>query len=178
MKWAQIAADQPALGRVVHDRMIKPGVVLLGTTRRDGSARISGVEPLVMDGELWLSMMSTSMKARDLERDPRIVMHSIITGPQPATEVKVRGTVRPEPSRQVQQAFSAEAARQLGWRPVVGQFTLFAAGVDEVTVIGSDSETGAQYVARWPAGQEYLRPATTVTSLGPPEPVRRLFSVR
>ena len=37
-------------------------------------------------------------------------MHSIVTGPQPATEVKVRGTVRPEPRRQVQQAFSAEAA--------------------------------------------------------------------
>ena len=62
MKWTQIAADQPALGRVVHDRMIKPRVVLLGTTRRDGSARISGVKPLVMDGELWLSMMSTSTK--------------------------------------------------------------------------------------------------------------------
>jgi len=39
----------------------------------------------------------------------------------------------------------------------VGQFTLFAAEVDDVTVIGSDSETGAQYVARWPSGQEYLR---------------------
>ena len=66
MKWTQIAADQPALGRVVHDRMIKPGAVLLGTTRGDGSARISGVEPLVMDGELWLSMMSTSTKALNL----------------------------------------------------------------------------------------------------------------
>ncbi len=66
MKWTQIAADQPALGRVVHDRMIKPGVVLLGTTRWVGPARISGVEPLVMGGELGLSMMSTSMKALDL----------------------------------------------------------------------------------------------------------------
>jgi hypothetical protein len=66
--------------------MIKAGAVLLGTTRRDGSARISGVEPLVMDGELWLSMMSTSRKARDLERDPRIVMHSIITGPRPVAQ--------------------------------------------------------------------------------------------
>lgn len=37
--------------------------------------------------------------------------------------------------------------------------------------------TTAQYVARWPAGQEYLRPATIATSLRPPEPVRRLLSV-
>jgi hypothetical protein len=42
MKWTQIAADQPALGRVVHDRTIKPGVILLDTIRRDGSARMSG----------------------------------------------------------------------------------------------------------------------------------------
>jgi hypothetical protein len=55
---------------------------------------------------------------------------------------------------------------------------LFAADVDDVTVIGPDSETGAQYVARWPAGQEYLRPATTATTLGVPEPVRRLLGVR
>ena len=62
MRWAEIAAHEPALGAVAQDRLIKPGVLLIGTTRRDGSARISGVEPLVMDGELWLSMMPGSAK--------------------------------------------------------------------------------------------------------------------
>jgi hypothetical protein len=176
MKWAEIAGCEPALGTVVHDRLIKPGVVLVGTTRRDGSARISGVEPLVMHGELWLSMMRTSAKVADLDRDSRIQLHSIITGPQAATEVKVRGTARAETARDVQQQYAAEAARQLGWRPVVGEFALFVVGVDDVTVIGYDTETGAQYVARWPEGQEYLRPSTTPTSLGPPQPVRRLLS--
>ena len=42
MKWTEIAGREPALGTVLHDRLIKPGVVLVGTTRRDGSARISG----------------------------------------------------------------------------------------------------------------------------------------
>lgn len=176
MKWAEIAGCERALGTVVHDRLIKPGVVLVGTTRRDGSARISGVEPLIMDGELWLSMMRTSAKVADLDRDSRIQLHSIITGPQAATEVKVRGIARAEKSGEVQRQYAAEAARQLGWRPVVGEFALFAVNVDDVTVIGYDSETGAQYVARWPEGQEYLRPSTTPTSLGPPQPVRRLLS--
>ena len=36
-----------------------------------------------MDGELWLSMMPASTKARDLYRDPRILLHSIITVPPP-----------------------------------------------------------------------------------------------
>jgi hypothetical protein len=56
MKWSEIAAWEPALGAVARDRLIGPGVLLVGTTRRDGSARISGVEPLVVHDDLWLSM--------------------------------------------------------------------------------------------------------------------------
>jgi hypothetical protein len=48
--------------------------------------------------------------------------------------------------------------------------------VGDVTYIGYDEATGAQHVARWPAGEEYLRPATTPTSLGPREPVRRVLT--
>ena len=83
MRWSEFAACQPALAAVAHDQLIGPGVVLIGTRRRDNSARISGVEPLIMDGELWLSMMPASTKARDLRRDPRILLHSIITNPSP-----------------------------------------------------------------------------------------------
>ncbi len=60
MKWSEIAAREPELGAVARDRLIRPGVLLAGTIRRDGSARISGVEPLIMNGDLWLSMMRTS----------------------------------------------------------------------------------------------------------------------
>jgi hypothetical protein len=176
MKWSEIAARQPALGAVAHDKLIKPGALLVGTTRRDGSARISGVEPVVMSGELWLSMMQASTKARDLYRDPRILLHSLVTGPEAAVEIKLRGAVRTETDQGVHEQYAAAVAAELGWQPVVGQFTLFAVDVTDVTYIAFDSETGAQHVARWPAGVEYLRPATTPTSLGPPQPVRRLLS--
>ena len=69
MKWSAIAASEPALDAVAFDRLIRPGVLLVGTVRRDGSPRISGAEPLVMDGDLWLSMMSASAKAKDLARE-------------------------------------------------------------------------------------------------------------
>src|SRR5262245_59916168 len=49
MKWSAVAAGEPALGVAVFDRLIRPGVLLVGTIRRDGSPRISGAEPLVMD---------------------------------------------------------------------------------------------------------------------------------
>src|SRR5579859_4292520 len=89
MRWSEFADRQPMLAAAAHDQLIKPGVVLAGTTRRDGSARISGVEPLIMDGELWLSMMPASAKARDLYRDPRILLHSIITSPSPQAEITI-----------------------------------------------------------------------------------------
>ena len=176
MKWSEIAAREPALGAVARERLIGPRVLLVGTTRRDGSARISGVEPLVMDGDLWLSMMPGSAKALDLARDPRILLHSVVTGPEAAPEIKVRGTARPVTDGAVQRAYVAAAAAQLGWRPVVGEFTLLVIDISDVTYIGYDPDTGDQHVARWPAGLEYLRPATTPTSLGPPQPVRRLLS--
>jgi hypothetical protein len=48
--------------------------------------------------------------------------------------------------------------------------------IAEVTYIGHDVDSNAQHVARWPAGEEYLRPSLTPTSLGPPEPVQRLLT--
>jgi Pyridoxamine 5'-phosphate oxidase len=107
MKWSAIAASEPALDAVVFDRLIRPGVLLAGTVRRDGSPRISGAGPLVMDGDLWLSMMRTSVKVMDLARDPRILLHSIVTGPEPTAEVKVRGTVRAEDDPGVQRRYAA-----------------------------------------------------------------------
>ena len=64
--------------------------------------------------------------------------------------------------------------RPRAWRD--GPFTLFAADVDDLTYISYDADNGAQHVARWPDSDEYLRTATTPTSLGPREPVRRLLA--
>jgi hypothetical protein len=175
MRWCELAAQQPALGAVVHDQLIGPGVLLVGTTRRDGSARISGAEPLIMDGQLWLSMMPASTKARDLYRDPRILLHSIVTNPAPSAEIMIRGIARTETARDVQREYAAAVMAHLGWQPVPGEFALFTVDIQDVTFIGHDAGTDAQHVARWPAGDEYLRPILTPTTLGPPQPARRLL---
>jgi hypothetical protein len=175
MRWSDFTSAQPALGQIARDKLIAPGVLLIGTARRDGTARISGVEPLILDGDLWLSMMRTSTKTRDLVRDSRIVLNSIVTGPEAGAEIKIRGTAREEMNTAAQERYAAAVTAQIGWQPVVGRFTLFAVDIDDVTYIGYDPQTHGQHVARWPAGVEFLRPATTPTSLGPPEPVQRLL---
>jgi hypothetical protein len=65
---------------------------------------------------------------------------------------------------------------QIGWQPVVGQFTLFLVEVADLAYIGSEPGTGAQHVARWPPGEEYIRPQLTPTSLGLPQAVSRLLT--
>ena len=176
MRWSEISARQPALGAIAGRLLIEPGVLLAGTIRRDGTARISGVEPLVLDGDLWLSMMSGSAKCRDLGRDPRVVLNSVITSPSPPAEIKVRGTARAVTGQDQQERYAAAVREQIGWQPVAGQFTLFVVEVADVTYIGSEPGTGAQHVARWPSGQEYIRPQLTPTSLGPPQAVSRLLT--
>jgi hypothetical protein len=167
MRWSEISARQPALGAVADRLLIEPGVAAGRDDPRDGTARISGVEPLVLDGDLWLSMMSGSAKSRDLGRDPRVVLNSVITSPSPPAEIKVRGTARAVTGQDRQERYAAAVQEQIGWQPVVGQFTLFIIEVADITYIGSEPGTGAQHVARWPSGEEYIRPQAVSRLLTP-----------
>ncbi|MGH7911996.1 MAG: hypothetical protein ACREQM_08505 [Candidatus Dormibacteraceae bacterium] len=174
MRWAEMVAGQPKLGEIARERLLGPGVVLVGTQRRDGTARVSGVEPLVMEGDLWLSMMN-SLKVLDLRRDPRLLVRSVLTKPAGEMEILLRGTARLELAEPVQARYAEAAAATLGWRPVVGQFTLFRVEIEDVSYIGFDPDTGAQHVARWPAGVEYVRSTITPTHYGPRQAVSRLL---
>lgn len=172
MHWSDMERAQPRLARLGQERLITPGVLLVATIRRDGTPRVSPVEPYLLDGDLWLSMMWQSAKARDLLRDPRILVHSVVTGPGDAGgEFKIRGTARAEHDQAVQRRYADGVARDLGWNPQPGRFHLFAVGISDVTFISYHPATGDQHVARWPPGREFLRRATTDTSVGDPEPV-------
>lgn len=74
--WAEFASAEPALASRVKERFAIRKHKTLATVRKDGSPRISGIEVEFADGELYLGMMPDSVKLRDLERDPRIALHS------------------------------------------------------------------------------------------------------
>ncbi len=100
------------------------------------------------------------------ERDPRVLLHSIVSGPdEPEAELKVRGTARIEHDPTVQRRY---AAANLGWNPTPGRFHLFRIDIDSVAFVRYDP-TGDQHVAVWPPGKEFVRRATSVTSVGDPE---------
>jgi hypothetical protein len=176
MDWSDVEDAQPRLARRGYQLLIEPGVVLVVTIRRDGTARLSPVEPLVLGGELWLSMMWQSGKARDLLRDPRILVHSIVAGREGAAgEFKVRGTARSVTDEEAQQRYADTVKGTLGWSPQPGRFHLFAVDISHVSFIRYDTASGDQYVAMWPPGREFIRRATSDTSVGDPEPATDLI---
>ena len=170
MRWSELAVSQPDLIEVGRRKLLDPGVVLVATIRRDGSPRLSAVEPFILDGELWLSMLFGSTKAKDLMRDPRVLVHSVITSRSGGGgEFKMRGTVQAQTDPDIQYRYSDAVTESLGWHPVPGEFHLFAVDIDDVTYIRYDDATGDQFVSRWPHGGEYVRRGTSATSLGPPQ---------
>jgi hypothetical protein len=184
MHWNQFANEQPGLGalaqrRLGQSRLGGPGVVLIGTVRADGTARISPVEPLFWEEDLWLSMLWGSRKAADLRRDQRVLVHSIVVGREGSLgEYKLRGRATVEDDPHVQARYAAAVKEQVGWSPVPGRFHLFWIDIAEVAFIRYDDTTGDQFVTRWPDGIEYVRRATSPTSLGEPEPRSELLNRR
>ena len=79
MTWAEFKAVAPELAAMGEAKFEETGLVLVGTLRKNGWPRISPVEPLIVEGRLYLGMMWRSRKALDLLRDPRCSIHSTVS---------------------------------------------------------------------------------------------------
>src|SRR5918911_146912 len=92
MIWRDLETAASEIARLGRQRLDRARVALLGTLRSDGWPRISPVEPYLTQGHLLFGAMSWSLKAHDLRRDPRCVLHSAVTGPDDAEgELRVYG---------------------------------------------------------------------------------------
>jgi hypothetical protein len=176
MRWHDLQDQQPRLGGIAQDRLIGPGVLLVVTIRKDGTPRLSPVEPFVLDGDLWLSMMLGSRKAADLGRDPRLLVHSIVSGPDGEEgEVKLRGTARGKDDEPTHRRYAEAVSAVLPWSPEVGRFHLFTMDIEQVTYVRYDNATGDQHLAIWPPAKEFVRRGTSATTVGEAEAVREIL---
>ena len=74
--WSELEVEAPELAALARGLLDSHVHKTLATLRRDGSPRISGTEVKFADGEIWFGSMWRSMKALDLQRDPRFALHS------------------------------------------------------------------------------------------------------
>ena len=153
MNWDEFntaAGELAEAGKKLFDRA---GVVLVGTLRKDGSPRISPVEPLIADGRLYLGMMPESFKAQDLLRDGRCTIHSLISDKHaPEGEFKLHGLAVNVQDPSERKLYCDELLKKIGWSPEGMPFHLFSIDILSAGVFSHDG--GAErLVKRWRAGE-------------------------
>jgi hypothetical protein len=153
--WSEVTGEAKALADAVRERFEATGLALLATLRRDGSPRISGVEPLFAGGELWLGMMPGSRKALDLRRDPRCALHNATVDKQVTKgDAKIAGhAIEVDDDATVDRYLEAFEATT-GYRPPPGPFHLFRLDVTEVSFV---EPGGDHLLIQWwkPGGPVY-----------------------
>jgi nitroimidazol reductase NimA-like FMN-containing flavoprotein (pyridoxamine 5'-phosphate oxidase superfamily) len=133
--WSEVRAAAPELADAVQGRFEAHGLALLATLRRDGSPRISAIELLFANGELWLGMMPESRKAQDLERDPRLALHSAtIDKDVKEGDAKLFGRGLLVRDDDTWQRYLAALKEQAGYAPD-GWFPVFRVDVAEVSFL-------------------------------------------
>jgi hypothetical protein len=148
VSWRQLESAAPELARAGRERFERTRVVLLGTVRADGSPRISPVEPYFILGELVLGVMA-SPKARDLRRDPRLVVHSSVSEIDGSEgEFKVHGrAIATDDTRFLKHEGAWWVFR------AADRFTVYRVDVDEAILIEWSSGQESMRTSRWtPAG--------------------------
>ena len=66
----------------------------MATLRADGSPRISGIEAVFEDGELFFGSMPNARKGADLHRDSRFALHSATVDPIDGAEAQWPGEAK------------------------------------------------------------------------------------
>jgi hypothetical protein len=82
--WNEVASDVPEFAARVQALFDARKHKTMATLRRDGSPRISGIEMQFVAGRVTFGMMDRSMKALDIQRDPRVAFHSPSVDPPEA----------------------------------------------------------------------------------------------
>ena len=142
--WEELETAAPPIAQLAKERFDGTRVALLGTIRTDGSPRISPIEPYLSQGNLLLGAMSRSLKTRDLQRDPRCVLHSAVTAPDAGDpEVKLYGRAV-EATTEIREGCSAA-----WWQAQPDAAVVFALVIELATSIEWNLRAGQMLVRSW-----------------------------
>ena len=130
MRWDAFEDACPEIAGLARERFALNQLVMLGTIRRDGSPRVSPCECDFGAGRLFVSMLWRSMKALDLFRDPRVVVHSVTSNKDGTDgDVKIYGRAIEERAPEVRAAFREAIRVRMNWAPEEPSYHCFSVDV-------------------------------------------------
>jgi hypothetical protein len=145
-RWSDVEAQVPELAAAARRFFDAFDHKTVATLRRDGSPRISGTEVDVADGELWFGSMWRSMKALDLQRDPRFALHSGSPSPPDwSGDAKLAGRAEEIMDPQVIEAVNGGRAP--------GPSHLFRADIAELVVVRLGDPPDHIVIEAWHEGR-------------------------
>ncbi len=115
---------------------------MVATLRKNGWPRISPVEPLFHNGQLYLGMMWRSQRALDLLRDPRCSIHNAVSDRMASKgEFKVYGRAMDITNPDERQDYLKALFQKIGNQPTGHEFHCFAIDIESAaanTLVGEE----------------------------------------
>jgi hypothetical protein len=118
---------------------------MLGTLRADGRPRLGPVEAHFDGSRLLIGAMPRSLKARDLERDPRCTVQTIVADPD-SGEPELKLYCRAVPA-----AGAPTGAWWTGRPP--GEARIYELAIDEAALVEWNLARGEMTVTSWSAAR-------------------------
>ena len=147
--WSVLESEAPVLAVKIRARFEGHAHHVLGTLDSAGAPRLSGINVFFNEGEMWFGSMTGARKVADINRDPRIAVHSATLSEEMAGgDARVSGV-----------AVSLDPQRAARWRPenpAEGNFFsveirkvhLVEVAGDELVISMWDTEQGLRIVHR------------------------------
>jgi hypothetical protein len=153
MNWEEFKQAAPELASKAEALFEMSGVLLVGTIRKNGSPRISPVEPIISEGKLYLGMMWQSFKALDLLRDPRCTVHNSISDRMaPEGEFKLHGQAADIQDLEERSRYGDALYKKIGWKPQEPKYHLFSVDIESAALFMNAENV--RLVKRWRAGEK------------------------
>ena len=144
--WNDVEAEAPELAARAKALLDAHTHLTIATLRRDGSPRISGIEIVWRNGDLYVGSMWRAVKALDLIRNPRFALHSGSKDPDDGWEgdAKLAGRAVELSDDEIKTVFPEHEG---------GRMHSFRLDVEELVVVGLDEPREHMVVTAWHPGR-------------------------
>jgi hypothetical protein len=155
--WNEVTAAAPELAKAVQAAFDAHKHKALATLRADGSPRITGIEATFALGQIWLGMMGGSRKALDLQRDPRLALHSgMVDTELTGGDARISGR-----GEEITDEATIRTWKEVVWGDLGGDppepFHLFRVDVTEVVLVRVGDPADHLVIESWREDRGYRR---------------------